>query len=70
MVAEAAESVDVVATESADAAVESADAAVELADAEEEIVMDSCHGARPYRHQVVNYESAEMMVVLAPSLET
>ena len=49
------ESADVVGTESADAAVESADAAVELADAEEEIEMDSCHGARPY-HQVVNYE--------------
>ena len=61
MVAEAAESTDAVAMKSADA--------------EEEIEMDSCHGARPYRHQVVNYElvnyeSAETMVVLAPSLET
>ena len=70
MVAEAAESADAVAE-----ATESADAAVESADAEEEIEMNSCHGARPYRHQVVNYESvnyesAEMMVVLAPSLET
>ena len=63
--AEAAESADAVAE-----ATESADAAVESADAEEEIEMDSCHGARPYRHQVVNYESAETMVALAPSLET
>ena len=56
MVAEAAESADAVATESVDA--------------EEEIEMDSCHVARPYHHQVVNYESAETMVALAPSLET
>ena len=53
------------AAEWADAAVESAHAAAETTDAE------ATNGCRPlHRHQVVNRELAEMMVALAPSLQT
>ena len=54
-------------------AAEAAESAEESGDAAAEIEMDSCCGGRPSRHhvdlEVVNGDSEETMVALAPSLE-